>query len=102
LKNRLELSADFNPNPIDRPKIVTLCGSIRFWRTFQEASLRETLEGKMVFSIGAATNTDDVHFGNLEELEWLRRKDQLDTLHYWKILFADERRHAARPRQEVA
>lgn len=90
MKNRLELAADFNPNPIDRPKIVTLCGSIRFYKTFTEASLKETLEGRMVFSIGAATNTDEVHFAHLEELEWLRRKDQLDTLHYWKVLFADE------------
>ena len=40
------------------PTIVCLCGSTRFWREFQRASLRETLAGKIVLSIGAASGTD--------------------------------------------
>jgi hypothetical protein len=72
------------------PKIVCLCGSTRFWRTFQEASLRETLAGKIVLSIGAASNTDDGHFGNLAPEEYARIKEELDQLHLWKVSLADE------------
>lgn len=72
------------------PVIVCLCGSTRFWRTFQEASLRETLAGKIVLSIGAASGTDDAHFGNLPREEYDRIKAMLDELHLRKIDLADE------------
>lgn len=72
------------------PTIVCLCGSTRFWRTFQEASLRETLAGKIVLSIGAASGTDDDHFGNLPREEYDRVKAMLDELHMRKIELADE------------
>ncbi len=54
------------------PTIVCLCGSTRFWRTFQQASLSETMAGKIVLSIGAASGTDDEHFGNLPRDEYDR------------------------------
>ena len=73
-----------------KPTIVCLCGSTRFWRTFQQASLRETLAGKIVLSIGAASGTDDEHFGNLPPEEYHRVKAQLDELHLRKIDLADE------------
>lgn len=73
-----------------RPTIVCLCGSTRFWREFQAASLRETMAGKIVLSIGAASGTDDEHFGNLAPEEYGRIKDQLDALHLRKIDLADE------------
>jgi len=76
--------------PADYPIIVCLCGSTRFWRTFQEASLRETLAGKIVLSIGAASGTDDEHFGNLPREEYDRVKTKLDQLHMHKIELADE------------
>lgn len=72
------------------PIVVCLCGSTRFWRTFQEASLRETLAGKIVLSIGAASGTDDEHFGNLPKAEYDRVKAMLDGLHMRKIELADE------------
>lgn len=72
------------------PIVVCLCGSTRFWRTFQEASLRETLAGKIVLSIGAASGTDDEHFGNLPKEEYDRVKMMLDRLHMHKIELADE------------
>lgn len=72
------------------PTIVCLCGSTRFWRTFQEASLRETLAGKIVLSIGAASGTDDEHFGNMPREEYDRVKTMLDELHMRKIELADE------------
>lgn len=74
----------------ERPPIVCLCGSTRFWRTFQEASLQETLTGKIVLSIGAASGTDDQHFGNLPREKYDRVKADLDALHCEKIRLADE------------
>lgn len=72
------------------PRIVCLCGSTRFWREFQRASLSLTVEGAIVLSIGAATNTDDEHFGNLPQEEYDRIKLALDDLHLKKIELADE------------
>jgi hypothetical protein len=76
-----------------RPVIVCLCGSTRFWRTFQEASLRETLAGKIVLSIGAArcADADDKTFGGYVPAdEYDRVKVALDELHCRKIDMADE------------
>lgn len=72
------------------PTIVCLCGSTRFWRTFQQASLVETMAGRIVLSIGAASGTDDEHFGNLPREEYDRVKAMLDELHLRKIDLADE------------
>jgi hypothetical protein len=82
------MSNSNNTNP--RPVVVCLCGSTRFWRTFQEASLKETLAGRIVLSIGAASGTDDDHFGNLPREEYDRVKQELDALHFRKIEMADE------------
>ena len=73
-----------------RPLVVCLCGSTRFWREFQRANLRETLAGRIVLSIGAASGTDDEHFGNLPRPEYERIKAMLDDLHLRKIEMADE------------
>ena len=78
------------PTEPPRPTIVCLCGSTRFWRTFQQASLEETMVGKIVLSIGAASGTDDEHFGNLPRDEYDRVKAMLDELHLRKIDLADE------------
>jgi len=72
------------------PTVVCLCGSTRFWRHFQQASLAETLAGRIVLSIGAASGTDDEHFGNLPRAEYERIKHMLDELHLRKIELADE------------
>lgn len=73
-----------------RPTIVTLCGSTRFWRAFQQAGLAETMAGRIVLSIGAASGTDDEHFGNLPRDEYDRVKEMLDQLHLRKIDLCDE------------
>jgi hypothetical protein len=78
------------PKGKERPKVVCLCGSTRFWREFQRAGLAETLAGKIVLSIGAASGTDDEHFGNLTAAEYDRVKADLDELHFRKIDMADE------------
>ena len=43
---------------LPRPKCVVLCGSTRFIQAFQEATLRETLAGNIVLSIGCDTKLD--------------------------------------------
>lgn len=79
-----------NSEALAKPKVVCLCGSTRFWRTFQKAGLQETLAGNIVLSIGAASGTDDDHFGNLPRDEYDRVKAMLDELHLRKIDMADE------------
>lgn len=74
----------------DFPTIVCLCGSTRFWRQFQRSGLEETMAGRIVLSIGAASGTDDEHFGNLPREEYDRVKDMLDQLHMRKIDLCDE------------
>ncbi len=74
----------------NQPTIVCLCGSTRFWRLFQQAGLAETMAGRIVLSIGAASGTDDEHFGNLPRDEYDRVKEQLDQLHLRKIDLCDE------------
>jgi len=76
-------TAKIVPAP-DMPKIVCLCGSTRFWKTFQEQSLRLTKEGVVVLSIGSATAGDDEHGITPEE------KAVFDELHLRKIDLADE------------
>lgn len=88
--NQLQDKADSIQADTKRPTIVCLCGSTRFWRIFQKASLQETLAGKIVLSIGAASGTDDDHFGNLPREEYDRIKTQLDELHLRKIDLSDE------------
>lgn len=43
-----------------RPTIVCLCGSTRFKAAFEEANLRETLDGKIVLMPGSFTHDDAV------------------------------------------
>lgn len=78
---------------MNRPTIVCLCGSTRFWQEFQRASLRETLAGRIVLSIGAAmaADDDDTTFGGfIPANEYDAVKVQLDELHKRKIDLADE------------
>lgn len=78
---------------IGLPKVVCLCGSTRFWREFQEVGLRETLDGNIVLSIGAARgrDDDDKSFGGYrEEGDFDATKEALDALHLRKIELADE------------
>lgn len=74
---------------IKRPPVVCLCGSTRFWRTFQVESLRFTLQDNIVLSIGAASGTDDDHFGALPKEDYDRVKRSLDELHKRKIEMSD-------------
>lgn len=70
------------------PKIVCLCGSTRFYKTFAEQSLRLTKEGKIVLSIGAASGSDADHLANGTITQ--SDKQMFDELHKRKIDLCDE------------
>ncbi len=73
-----------------RPIIVCLCGSTRFSEAFQKANLEETLNGKIVLSIGCNMKSDTEIFGHLPENKLKEIKKKLDELHLRKIDLADE------------
>lgn len=73
----------------DRPRIVCLCGSTRFWETFRDEGLHLTLEGKIVLSIGVCA-PDSMTLAHPESEEGKRQKSALDALHKHKIDLADE------------
>lgn len=72
-----------------RPKIVCLCGSTRFYKEFMEANYQETMDGKIVLSVGFYPHSANVVHGEgvgiTEE-----QKVALDELHKKKIDLADE------------
>lgn len=73
----------------NRPKILCLCGSTRFWEKFRDEGLRLTLEGKIVLSIGICA-PDSMVLAHPETEEGKTQKRMLDELHQRKIDLADE------------
>ena len=76
--------------PSYRPKIICLCGSTRFYETFQEANYNETMAGRIVLSVGFYPHSkaksghgEGVGHDSME-------KKALDELHKRKIDLADE------------
>jgi hypothetical protein len=71
------------------PKIVCLCGSTRFYETWQQVTFDETCAGNIVLSVGFYPHADDkahaAHVGITPE-----QKIALDELHKRKIDLADE------------
>ena len=61
------------------PEIVCLCGSTRFYKTFDEQSFKLTLKGKIVLSIGCNTKSDEGLRLSAED------KVRLNELHKRKI-----------------
>lgn len=75
---------------MDRPKIVCLCGSTKFKDAFTEAQLNETLDGKIVLTIGCSLRSDDEIFEHKSKSQLRLIKAKLDVLHFAKIDLADE------------
>ena len=66
-----------------RPTIVCLCGSTRFRTAFEQANRDETLQGRIVLSVGV--------FGHHEPNAVSEvTKRELDELHLAKVDLADE------------
>jgi hypothetical protein len=73
----------------DPPTIVCLCGSTRFYTTFQEANYRETMAGRIVLTVGFYPHAqDEAHGGSVGVTP--EQKVKLDELHKRKIDLADE------------
>jgi len=75
---------------MNKPIIVTLCGSTKFKDSFTEWQLKETLEGKIVLTIGCNMRSDSEIFGRLSPEELRITKARLDILHLHKIALSDE------------
>lgn len=76
-------------NQKERPKIVCLCGSSRFYQQFVEANYRETMAGRIVLSIGFYPHAqNEIHGGEVGVTP--EQKVALDELHKRKIDLADE------------
>jgi len=71
----------------DRPRIVCLCGSTRFWSEFHEAGWHFTLKGYIVLSVGVCKHVGDEGHGG--EALGQDVADRLDQLHLRKIDLAD-------------
>lgn len=68
---------------MDRPRIVCLCGSTRFRESFELVNRLETLDGRIVLSVGL--------YGHQEGIDMTGPvKAVLDELHLRKIDLADE------------
>ena len=70
-------------------KIITLCGSTRFYEAFQEANYRLTMDGHIVLSVGfypgpTGRDTHGETVGCTED-----EKRALDILHFDKIAMSD-------------
>lgn len=70
----------------ERPTIVCLCGSTRFSEAFRDTMLHETLDGKIVLTVGCMTHSD----AQLGAIITPEKKVKLDELHKRKIDLADE------------
>jgi hypothetical protein len=75
---------------LERPTIVCLCGSTRFYETFSKLNLEETLAGKIVLSIASDRQTEQSIFDAMNETQLEQAKQKLEKLHFQKIDLADE------------
>jgi hypothetical protein len=73
----------------ERPKIICLCGSTRFYPAFQEANYRLTMEGAIVLSVGFYPHAQNEMHGEDKGCT-PEQKIALDELHKRKIDLADE------------
>lgn len=73
-----------------RSKIITLCGSTRFRKEYEEVNAELTLKGHIVFSVGLfGKEVDDVGKDGNTPLT-LYQKNLLDSVHLAKIKLSDE------------
>lgn len=71
------------PGTSQKPTIVTLCGSTRFKQLFIDANARETMQGKIVLSVGCFGHADGIPLTEVQ-------KAMLDELHLRQIDMATE------------
>lgn len=69
-----------------RYRVVTLCGSTRFKKEFEEINRKLTLEGNIVLSVGLFSHSEE----NSEQWASNGIKEMLDDIHKRKIDMSDE------------
>jgi hypothetical protein len=74
----------------DRPTIVCLCGSTRFYDEFQQANYDFTMQGQIVLSVGFYPHAKSEHGHGEGVGHDSVEKVALDELHKRKIDLADE------------
>lgn len=74
---------------MERPVIVCLCGSTRFYKAFQQANYEETMKGNIVLSVGFYPHAQEEMHGEQVGVT-PDQKAALDELHLRKIDLADE------------
>jgi len=67
----------------DKFKVITLCGSTKFQKEFEDANERLTLEGNLVISVGVFGHSKGITLSEEQKME-------LDLIHLKKIDLADE------------
>ena len=76
---------------VGKYKVITLCGSTRFRKEFEEAQKRLTLEGNIVISVGLFGHSGDGEvWEGTDEGTLTKTKEMLDDMHKRKIDMADE------------
>jgi len=81
----------FEEGQVDRPHIVVLCGSTRFYEQFQQANFEETMKGNIVLTVGFYPHADFSKTPHGEDVGvTVDQKRMLDELHLRKIDLADE------------
>jgi len=78
-----------NHMPPEFPIVVCLCGSTRFYEEFQRANYRETMDGKIVLSVGHYPHSAETAHGEMTGCT-AEQKIALDALHFRKLDLADE------------
>src|SRR5690242_17382410 len=73
-----------------KPITVVHIGSTKFYETFELMNRLDTLDHKIVLTVGCATQSDATLFAGLAPAEARRIKARLDALHLCKIDRADE------------
>ena len=73
----------------ERPRIVCLCGSTRFYPHFQRANYEQTMAGKIVLSVGFYMHASEDAHGEQQGCS-PEQKIALDELHKRKIDLCDE------------
>ena len=67
----------------DKFKVITLCGSTKFQKEFEDVNERLTMEGNVVISVGVFGHSKGIELSPEEKYE-------LDLIHLKKIDLADE------------
>jgi hypothetical protein len=63
-------------------KIITLCGSTKFKKTFEKVNFLATLDNRIILQPGCYAHFDNIHITEEEKI-------RLDILHKEKILISD-------------